>query len=66
MPLETFVYLLGASHLDPSMLIPLRALVINHMLQADIRATPCSHLLCALSRPLQQRDSWHRHGHRHS
>jgi len=50
--------------MDPSRLIALCALVIIHMLRADMlqantRATPCSH-------PLQQRDSWHRQRHRHS
>jgi len=46
--------MIEASPLDPSRFIALRAVIIIHMLQADMlqahtRATPCS-------QPLQQRD----------
>jgi len=45
------LYIQGASPLDPSRLIALRALVIIHMLQAymlqaDTRSTPYSQPLC--------------------
>jgi len=53
---------LEASPLDPSRLIALCALVIIHMLQADMlqadtRATPATSRCSSVPMPLQQRDS---------